>query len=487
MRNVLNKVRSLPVTIRVPLLAAVFMIVVSAIVSQQVLQRLSTSQTEQLSDLTGAYLDGLSAAVTPYVLRNDIWEVFDALDRSRNRYKALRPLETIVSNTEGKIIASTNPRNLPSQSMLPQAYVGRFSNRQDLTIDADSGRAYLRRDLIYQNRKVGGIFSTLDVSYLMAERRSVLMELIFTNLVLTLLLAAIGYFAVRRMLKPIKILADHLEQGINSTVEPIPAGIVKHKNSEFGRLFQNYNSLVKVVREREALADRLAREERLASLGRLTSGMAHEINNPLGGLFNAVDTLKKHGSSATVRRTSLSLLERGLSGIRDVVSTALATYRPERDERNLQSKDIDDLALLLQPELRRRKLTLECNNLLGEDPPVNVAPIRQAILNLLLNAAAASSEGGKISLRAEIIQDILVIAVGDSGKGLPEPARLFLTGTNDGAVPVVDGSGIGLWMVQRLINEVGGTIEVGGSKFGGTLITTRINLQCQKQVIENAA
>ncbi len=168
-------------------------------------------------------------------------------------------------------------------------------------------------------------------------------------------------------------------------------------------MFQNYNALVKVVREREALADRLAREERLASLGRLTSGMAHEINNPLGGLFNAVDTLKKHGSSATVRRTSLSLLERGLSGIRDVVSTALATYRPERDERNLQSKDIDDLALLPQPELRLRKLTLECNNLLGDDPPISVAPVRQAVLNLLLNAAAASSEGGQTSLRAEVV------------------------------------------------------------------------------------
>ncbi len=238
MRSLLNKLRSLPITIRVPLIAAGFMIVVSAMVSQQVLQRLSASQTEQLTDLTGAYLDGLSAAVTPYVLRNDIWEVFDALDRSRNRYKALRPLETIVSNTDGKIIASSNPRTLPSQSTLPKAYAGRFSNRQDLTIDEKNGRAYVRRDLIYQNRKVGGIFSTLDVSYLMAERRSVLMELIFTNLALTLLLAAIGSFAVRRMLKPIRILADHLEQGINSTVEPIPAGIVKHKNSEFADCFK---------------------------------------------------------------------------------------------------------------------------------------------------------------------------------------------------------------------------------------------------------
>ena len=487
MKFLLHKMRSLPVTIRVPLLAAVFMFVVSAIVSHQVLQRLSTSQTGQLSGLTSAYLDGLSAAVTPYVLRNDIWEVFDALDRSKNRYKALRPLETIVSNTEGRIIASSDPKSLPSLSTLPQVYSKRFANRQELAIDVKTGRAYVHRDLTYQNRKIGGIFSTLDVSHLIAERRSVLMELIWTNLALTLLLASIGYVAVRAMLKPIRVLADHLEQGIQTRAEPIPAGLVKHKNSEFGRLFENYNALVKVVKEREALANRLAREEHLASLGRLTSGMAHEINNPLGGLFNAVDTLKKHGSNASVRRTSLNLLERGLSGIRDVVSTALATYRPERHARNLQSKDIDDLALLLQPELRRRKLSLECTNLLGDDPAVNVAPVRQATLNLLLNAAAASAEGTQISLRAEVTNDILVIAVGDSGHGLPEPAKRFLTGTGEGAVPVVDGSGIGLWMVQRLIREVGGVIDIGKSSFGGTLITTTINLQPERQTIENAA
>ena len=62
--------------------------------------------------------------------------------------------------------------------------------------------------------------------------------------------------------------------------------------TETGRLFRGFNRMARAVAEREALVARLADEERLASLGRLASGMAHEINNPLGGLFNAIDTLK---------------------------------------------------------------------------------------------------------------------------------------------------------------------------------------------------
>ena len=77
------------------------------------------------------------------------------------------------------------------------------------------------------------------------------------------------------------------------------------------------------------MGKRLAEEKRLGSLGRLASAVAHEINNPLGGLFNALATLRSHGHLSSVRDGSLGLLERGLIGIRDVVRTTLTIYRTD--------------------------------------------------------------------------------------------------------------------------------------------------------------
>ena len=213
-----------------------------------------------------------------------------------------------------------------------------------------------------QERQIGTLHAELDISPLLAERREVLWTLIISNASLTLLLAALGWFAVRRMVAPMKILAEHLETAPDGSVAPIPAGWIPPANTETGRLFRSFNQMAHAVTEREALMSRLADEERLASLGRLASGVAHEINNPLGGLFNALDTLKVHGGKPQVRGAAIDLLDRGLRGIRDVVRSALAAYRPDREKRDLQAADIDDLRLLVSPEVRRKQIDLAWEN-----------------------------------------------------------------------------------------------------------------------------
>ncbi len=459
---------TLPLTVRVPAVVALLMIAVSVAVSELVLSRLIDTQERHLRAITGAYLDGLSSSLLPHVMRGDVWEVFDVLDRARDRYEALRPIETVVTGADARIIAATDPAKAPTLSPLPAEFSDRFA-RSDIATDGDEDRAYARRILTHQGQTIGAIYAALDISHLAAERADVVRTLLLSNALLTLLLAGVGYFATRRMVMPMRILGEHLRSSLDSVPEPIPAWMMPRSGSEARRLFDSYNALVRAEREREELTLKLAEEERLASLGRLASGMAHEINNPLGGLFNALDTIKRHGEAAPVRETAVSLVERGLNGIRDVVAAALHTYRPDRSPHPFGPSDVEDLRLLIRPELRRRALDLVWSNELIEGVDVPNAPMRQAVLNLLLNACAAAPHGGRIGLRAVRRSETVEIEVGDSGEGLPDSAVVILT-TPTVPAPIGTGNGLGLWMVRRSVTEIGGAIVAARSELGGALV-----------------
>ncbi len=470
MRKLLHSLGAMPVTIKVPLMVAALMVAVSAILSNQVLVRLSATQERHLEELTGAYLDGLSASIVPHVLREDIWEIFDQLDRTRHAYVGVSAVSTIVAEPDGTILAAADPHLFPSQTAVPEGLESRFSGRSNLVLDEDNGRAFVRRALSYQDLPIGWIYSEIDIRNLLAERREVLVALVLTNIALTLILAGAGYQVVGRMIRPIDTLAEHLDRGRGGRMEPIPDEKIGPRHSEFGRLFRRYNALVHAVNQREELAARLADEERMSSLGKLASGMAHEINNPLGGMFNAIDTIEHHGDDPAVRRSSLELLKRGLLGIRDVVRAALVTYKSGASKEPLQPSELDDLRFLVRPEVVRRQLTLMWNTELSGTLALPAGPIRQSVLNLLLNACAASPLGGRIEFAAAVHGGELVIRVSDQGPGMPPEVAAILE--SDGRVepPPGQGTGLGAWMVSRLVRELGGQVTVTARPEGGTTV-----------------
>jgi signal transduction histidine kinase len=455
-----SRIAAWPLLVKVPVLAAGLMITGAATISQVVFWRFAQDQESNLRMLTSAYLDGLSAAVLPGLIRKDVWEVFEALDRSRSRYAGIEPRFAIVALPDNRILVASNPRRFRPNSAVPDDLLGRFGAEDGLRVDAPAGRAWLARTVRSERFPVGRVFAEIDITELLRARRQILLALVAVNGCLTLAFALGGYFALKRMLRPLGVLMCYVERVRDGSVEPIPEGYHDRIAHEFGQLFDRFNAMARAVSERQALASQLAEREKYAMLGRLASGMAHEVNNPLGGMLNAIDTIQAHGNDPAVLQTSLDFLKRGLAGIRNVARAALVTYKGGSDTSLLTPSDVDDLPFLVQHETGIRRLHLDWRNRISEPLEVEGPAVRQITLNLLLNACAASPVGGTVAVTASCSNETLQITVADEGPGLPENMAALLNQATAATANQQQSKGLGLWMTGHLIHRLGGRAEV---------------------------
>ena len=394
--NAFVRIANWPLAWKVPLLAAGLMIGVAVLISQLVLSRLASDQESNLRLLTSAYLDGLSAAVLPAAQRADVWEAFDALDRARSHYTGVNVRFAILERANGTVLAASDPLTFPVQSAVPAEVDKRFPPQDGLVIDNKSGRAWLSRTLRESGFSIGRILAEIDISELLRVRRQVLLTLVAVNAALALGFAAVGSFALKRMLEPLSVFGGYMERLREGRADPIPASKRRGLSREFDRLFDRFNAMARALNDREELASRLAEQERYAVLGKLAAGMAHEVNNPLGGLFNALDTLRRHGDDVRAREATLNLLQRGLSHIRNVVRSSLVNYRRGDSQHSARAVDIDDLHLAYRAGRFAQGHSARRGSTKYEDAFRCRREIRQATLNLLINACAATPPGGVV-------------------------------------------------------------------------------------------
>jgi signal transduction histidine kinase len=473
---------SLPLAVRVPLLVVALTVGVAVIISNVVLARFADVQEEQLCQVARVYLDGLSAGLGPHVLRRDVWEAYDLLDRARALYTDIAATSAVVALPDDTVLAASDPKLHLVGERLRREFLHSFAAEGALVIDKDDARARSLRILREGNEIAGTLYAEFDISHQLEVRRGVFWALVGMNGLVAVLAAAVGYKMVRRMLAPLGVLSTYLARARSGGIAAIPESEMKPPGTEFGRLFLGFNAMAEAVSEREALRMRRAEEEKLILLGKLAAGMAHEVNNPLGGLLNTVDTLRRHGADAGARAASLNLLERGLIGIRDVVHTALITYRDRGENQKIAARDLDDLRHLVAHESERRGVCLDWTNAAEGEILTNGAQIRQALLNLLLNACAASPPGGAVKVEIGKRNGRLTIAVTDQGPGLPEDIRAIYAGRDAAGDMLRPGGGLGAWTARRLMDALGGEIDIETEPGRGTRIMLTVPLAGERRL-----
>jgi signal transduction histidine kinase len=226
------------------------------------------------------------------------------------------------------------------------------------------------------------------------------------------------------------------------------------------------------------LESQIEMSNRLAAIGRLTSGVAHEVRNPLNAIILHLDALKsKLKTPEPAIADHLEIIAREIYRLDRVVRTFLDFTRPVR--LNLQETDLNGLVRevvgLATAEADPRKVHVIFDPD-GIRPTVRVDRdlIKQAILNIVLNGCQAMPEGGELSVTERITGGAVEIAVSDQGPGIAADIQdkvfdLYFTTREKG-------SGIGLPMAFRAFQLHNGTVEFHNRKQGGTVFQMRLPL-----------
>lgn len=226
-------------------------------------------------------------------------------------------------------------------------------------------------------------------------------------------------------------------------------------------------------RSLRAAEERLRRSDRLRALGELAAGLAHEIRNPLGGIRGAGEILARPSSSAAVREEFAEVLRGEVTRLDRVVESFLGFARPPAGRPG--SVELGELArsvfLLVRGEADLAGVGIELEAGRAVRAWADGDLLRQVLLNVLLNAVQATPSGGTVRLRVlETLDPALEIE--DTGPGIPPglAERVFdpfVTGRPEG-------TGLGLALAHRLMESMGGSIEIARTGSTGTLMRLRL-------------
>jgi signal transduction histidine kinase len=227
---------------------------------------------------------------------------------------------------------------------------------------------------------------------------------------------------------------------------------------------------------RAQLQDQLDVAAKLAALGRLTSGVAHEVKNPLNAMVLQLEILKaKLGPEGEEVEPQLQILSSEIRRLDRVVKTFLDFARPV--ELRPTATDLETLVrevfTLAEPHARTNKvqLILEPN---GTLPAVRLDPdlMKQALLNLVLNGCQAMPSGGQLKVAPHLLPRTVELEIADQGVGIPPEARPKIFSLYFTTKP--NGTGVGLAMTYRIIQLHNGSIDFSSELDRGT--TFRVSL-----------
>ncbi len=408
---------------------------------------------------------------------DDIWQAYAILrdPRASDEWRDRRRF--ILIDSRQIVFASNQPRRYPVGEPL-RAVAPEYQNLPRDPAGAFSGPLgdwyLIATPILSEDQAVGTLLLALPKMAYWDRFIEILRGGAAVMLIVLLVVLPFGWLWGRRIAAPLARLSDCMARIGRQEIADLECSF-DTGDDEIGRLSQRFREMLAGLKEKEALERQMVAQERLAAVGRVAAGVAHEINNPLAGLLVAIDTYRHTPAAGRDSEKTLNFIERGLRQIQETMQALLVESRLET--RALQPCDVDDVQRLVQAEPGARERVIDWRNGLSAALPIAAGSVRQVLLNLALNAVQATARGGCVEIDVGLRDGCLRIEVGDDGGGIEQSHLEHLFEPFGSGRP--GGTGLGLWVTYQVVSQLSGEIEVA-SDDDWTAFTIRFPLGARR-------
>lgn len=435
----------------------------------------------------------LAKTLFPVLLHDDLWRAIELVEAplyGAAESDPLRPKAIFVLDPDMRVLVSNTPRSMPLlrelEPTLPEnqalsAALRHADQRLAHTFEfAHSDYLHVTTPIIEEERLLGTLVITHSKHGFLPRFFTVALGGAALGALVLAILLPLNWYWGRRMAQPLVELSRGMNDMVHGTPSDLSPDLYSYRD-ELGQLFDAYRHASVEIRQKAALESEVLRSERLAAVGRLAAGIAHEVNNPLAGMLIALDNLKQRSANnappdAHLART-LAFLERGLQHVSEIVGALLVEARVQL--RPLTRHDFEDVCTLIEPQATKKTIALDWALAVPDSVPIASGLVRQILINLLLNAVQAAPIGGHIKLRAELAGHSLALQVINDGTA---PTAELLAHIFEPFVSGRDGGhGLGLWVVYQLVQQLDGQITVDSAD--GT-VRFSVNLPVNPETLE---
>ncbi len=408
-----------------------------------------------------------------------------------------------IFHPDGRILNSADPGEIGKQVNIHDLTTFRRGEKHTTFVGPEGEVLGVVRPIYFESRcsachnadeKVIGV---LNLDYSLAAMNDQMIDssqfFVLSMLgMIVLLTSGVSLLIHRFVCRPLRAITGKMAQ---VEAGDLTAQFDTDRRDEVGRLMWSFNSMVDRLRQaNDELKtwhnQQMERVDRLASVGEMSAGIAHEIKNPLAAISGAINVLASDFPEDDSRREVIGKVLEQIARLDKAATDLLYFGRPGKpsfdlvDTNELLKKTLFFVAQ--HPEARNVHQTKEFTRNL---PPVLVdeKQLQQVFFNVIINAIQAMDGGGTLLLQTDLVKkgdkEVVRVLVGDSGPGIPPEALrkmftpFFTTKTQ--------GTGLGLAICRQLMEQQGGTIHVASRMGDGTRVTIELPVSQLDHFTEN--